>query len=197
MGWRPTLGQHAASQGHLRNQGVGAGDLFLFWGLFRPVDLSLRWSGRPKHVIWGWMHVGNVVGVDERVRAKPNEWGWLKGHPHLTFPADPSNTLYVAADRLSLGGEDHGLAGAGVFQTASQSRTLSAESADRPSIWSLPSGFLPRGRAPLSFHADAGRWSIRDGSLLLRAASRGQEFVLDADLYEDALDWTRSLLQPA
>ncbi len=31
--WSPVLGQIAASQGHLRNQNIGPGDLFLFFGV--------------------------------------------------------------------------------------------------------------------------------------------------------------------
>ena len=33
-GWRPIFGQTGPAQGHLRNNGVGLGDLFLFFGLF-------------------------------------------------------------------------------------------------------------------------------------------------------------------
>ncbi|CAI8922445.1 hypothetical protein EMIT0158MI4_310005 [Burkholderia ambifaria] len=43
-GWRPALGQTGAAQGHLSNNGVGAGDVFLFFGWFRQVEKS-RGSG--------------------------------------------------------------------------------------------------------------------------------------------------------
>ena len=33
-GWRPIFGQTGPAQGHLRNNGVGPGDLFLFFGFF-------------------------------------------------------------------------------------------------------------------------------------------------------------------
>ncbi len=36
-GWRPAYGQQGPAQGHLARQGVGPGDLFLFFGWFRPV----------------------------------------------------------------------------------------------------------------------------------------------------------------
>src|SRR5690554_1987029 len=69
-GWRPLFGQAGQAQGHLRNQGVGPGDLFLFFGLFRrvePHDGAWRWApdSRPCHVVWGWLQVGSVVAVDE------------------------------------------------------------------------------------------------------------------------------------
>ena len=31
-GWHPVLGQDGSAYGHLRNEGVGSGDLFLFYG---------------------------------------------------------------------------------------------------------------------------------------------------------------------
>jgi hypothetical protein len=59
-GWRPALGQLGASQGHLRNQSVGVGDMFIFWGIFRPVDATWKWAGDPVHLIWGWLQIGEV-----------------------------------------------------------------------------------------------------------------------------------------
>ena len=37
-GWRPLFGQVGTSQSHLENHGVGPGDIFLFFGLFRKVE---------------------------------------------------------------------------------------------------------------------------------------------------------------
>jgi hypothetical protein len=54
--WRPLFGQVDRAQSHLRNQGVGPGDLFLFFGLFSPTtelpDGRLRYAGQGD-----WMHV--------------------------------------------------------------------------------------------------------------------------------------------
>ena len=36
--WRGMLGQAGAAQSHLNNQGVGSGDIFLFFGLYRRVE---------------------------------------------------------------------------------------------------------------------------------------------------------------
>jgi hypothetical protein len=117
-GWRPLLGQHAAAQGHLRNLGVGAGDLFLFWGLFRYVDDHLKWVGPPVHVIWGWFQVGAVAPVDATARGGlDGAWRWAADHPHLAFPPDPANTLYLAADTLSVAGAPSASPGGGVFET--------------------------------------------------------------------------------
>src|SRR4051812_33036287 len=67
-GWRGALGQARAAQGHLANQGVQAGDLFIFWGLFsrwRTLAAGGSWEHRsiesgdgsrsPRLLIWGSM----------------------------------------------------------------------------------------------------------------------------------------------
>ena len=43
-GWRPTFGQDEAAEGHLRNNGITIGDLFLFFGWFQDVRSH---AGRP------------------------------------------------------------------------------------------------------------------------------------------------------
>ncbi len=63
--WRPIFGQQAAAIGHLRNVGVGPGDLFLLFGWFRSVEQhQIQWryvrGSRPVHALWGWMHIGAV-----------------------------------------------------------------------------------------------------------------------------------------
>ncbi len=73
--WKPALGQIAAAQGHLRNQEIGPGDLFLFFGLFREVvkgDSGFRYKPgtNPKHIIWGWLQIDEIITVDTCDRQK-------------------------------------------------------------------------------------------------------------------------------
>lgn len=60
--WRGMLGQTGIAQGHLDKQGVGTGDIFLFFGLYRRVEEAAQgWrlvKGAPElHVLWGWRQV--------------------------------------------------------------------------------------------------------------------------------------------
>ncbi len=193
-GWRGTLGQLGAAQGHLRKQGVGLGDLFLFWGAFRRVDESLRWSGPTRHYVWGWLQVGAVAPVDALVRTGNRDWRWALPHPHLAFQPDATNTLYAASDHVTLGVGSLRLPGAGVFDFAHDGRRLTAEGASKPSEWSLPAGFLPRGRPALSYHGSAERWSTSGAQVRLLTVGRGQEFVLDLDSYPELTDWLFGIL---
>lgn len=188
--WRPLLGQVGAAQGHLRNEGVGVGDVFLFWGLFRRVDAALRWSGPPLHVLWGWMQIAAVASVDA-VREEPG-WAWARRHPHLAFAPDPTNTLYGAA--AALDAIDPALPGAGVFARFDEARLLTAAGADSPTRWSLPGWFLPRRRLALSYHRAPARWSQSGERAKLQTVSRGQEFVLDGDAYPQARAWVAGLV---
>ena len=195
-GWRPTLGQHGTAQGHLRKQGVGVGDLFLFWGSFQAVDGELRRLAGPAHYIWGWLQIGVIAPVDEVVRSGGDDWRWAKTHPHLAFPIDPTNMLYVAAERLSVPGADLAATpGSGVFEFAEDVRRLTAQDAKRPSEWSLPGGFLPRGRQPMSYHTSPSRWSQSGDSAHLCAVARGQEFVLDLALYPELAGWLAVVIE--
>jgi hypothetical protein len=194
-GWRPALGQHGAAQGHLRNHGVGVGDLFLFWGLFRRVDEDLRWSGAPEHRVWGWLQVAEVAPVDAVVRRATSSWAWASRHPHLAFAEDATNTLYVAAERLRLPGLGRrGIPGAGSIDVTIDRHRLTECGAPRASHWTLPIDFLPGGRPPLTYHRDLARWCRQGDAAHLQVAARGQEFVLDLDLYPGVAEWAIAMI---
>jgi hypothetical protein len=162
-----------------------------------PTTLAQCWSAGIRHyyVEHDSLQVGTVVPVDTVARADNVKWQWTLAHPHLSFPADPSNTLYLAAERLSLPGRIDGpIPGYGTFEFTSAGRRLTAAGAKAPSEWVLPAAFLPRGRPALSHHEDLGRWSDDGSDTLLRAASRGQEFVLDLARYPDVTDWLAGII---
>ena len=68
--WRGLSGQVGAAQRHLENQGVGVGDVFLFFGLFRRIERTQRgWrfvrNAPRQHILWGWLQIEQVCKVDE------------------------------------------------------------------------------------------------------------------------------------
>jgi hypothetical protein len=197
-GWQPIFGQTGQAQTHLRNNGVGPGDLFLFFGLFRRVELvrgSYRWApqARPRHVIWGWLQVAEVLAVDS---VKLVDYQWAEYHPHFHRGADPNNVVYLARRHLEAGRlTNASLPGAGTFTGFSGIQQLTAVHADKTTTWELPGWFHPcEGRTPLTYHADAKRWQQCGHRTELQAVARGQEFVLDCAEYPEALDWACSLL---
>ena len=196
-GWRPVFGQADAEATLLTRAGVGVGDVFLFFGWYRRAeqrDGRYRFVDRAPdlHVLWGWMQVGAVICVDHG--PVPD---WARYHPHLSRTRRTNNTLYVATDRLVIGGKVTKLPGAGVFGRFHQDLCLTVDGCSR-SIWSLPGWFHPdRAGSYLGYHADRRRWSVRGGRARLRSVSRGQEFVLDVGTERAAGDWIRRLVEAA
>lgn len=200
-GWRPAFGQVAAAQQHLANQGVGVGDIFLFFGWFRRVrSVSGVWWYDPEdsgsHSMFGWLQVGEVLPVGEPhqiLRTRP----WLALHPHVAFAGviGSGNTIYVAAERLILGGVQLAAPGAGVFPQWSPKLQLTAAGCSR-SIWDLPGWMMPGCGLPsaLTYHGGLERWEVRGDRVRLASVAKGQEFVQDIGEHSQALTWVRDLL---
>jgi hypothetical protein len=200
-GWRPAFGQVAAAQQHLANQRVGVGDIFLFFGWFRRTRfISGMWSYDPAepsaHTMFGWLQVGEILAVAEPqliVGSHP----WLANHPHVAFAGaiGSQNTIYVAAERLTLSGQQLAVPGAGVFPRWSTGLQLTAAGCTR-SIWDLPGWMMPGSGLPsaLTYHGRMERWEQRDDRVRLASVAKGQEFVQDIGDHGEALAWVRDLL---
>ena len=104
-GWTPLFGQTGAAEGHLNNNGVGIGDLFLFFGWFRKTKvengkISFDVINDPvgKHLIFGYLEVGRILHGGDAVEK------WMEYHPHAYFIRNPNrwkNAIYVASEKLS------------------------------------------------------------------------------------------------
>ena len=196
-GWRGLFGQIGAAQGHLKNQNVKGGDLFLFYGLYRCVTIDggrLKFlpGARDRHLIFGWMSIGEVVPIekpeDVREWSLKNPWGAYHSHLHGASRV-PGNALYVAADKCF-----NALPGAGVFEKYSKRRCLTAPDASC-SVWLLPKWFDPsRCAKPLTYNSNRANWDPTANGFLLRTKSPGQEYVLDTQVYPEAEGWAKDII---
>lgn len=182
-GWHPAFGSVGAAGSHLISHGVGAGDLFVFFGYFRQTiwrRRRLQWSGPHLHIIFGYLEVGQVFDPTKSV---PD---WLTDHPHCgaRLLDQPGNRVYIAAERAS--GPLAGCPGAQSLRY-SKRRVLTADGMSR-SRWHLPRAVF--GDRDISFHSPD---SWRDG--YFQSAARGQEFVMDASAA--VLNWARGVLLDA
>ena len=195
-GWRGLFGQAGIAQRHLEAQGVGGGDVFLLFGLYRQVQgTKTGWrfvrGAAQLHLLWGWLQIEQVCKVDEiRTDAKLR---WAHYHDHFRGYDDPSNTLYVASRRLDLGGIQ-AAPGAGVFPRL-DARLHLTEPGKPVSQWRLPRWFYPDGKkTPLTYHGTRARWQHDDEYAYLQSVGRGQEFVLDLQQHPEALGWVSGLV---
>ena len=195
-GWCPLLGQSGGAQGHLRNQGVQIGDVFLFFGLYRKVEkTSDRWNfvkdAPEQHILWGWLQIGEIRKVDELAE---DELPWAHYHPHL-YPSrgqDSTNTLYIASEALDLG-DGPITPGAGRFPRFHRSLVLT-EPGKSVSYWRLPRCFYPdAGKPPLTYHVNL-NWKQDDEYAYVQRSGPGQEFVLNLNQYPGVTDWLKGLV---
>lgn len=158
---RALLGQCGAAQTHLERQGVGVGDVFVFFGLFRAQ------GERPHHRMFGYLQVEEVLPLADAPKDRLADLARL-GMPHAIGLHAKNDTLYSGAGRHAW--------------RASESLRLTVPEGP-PSLWQVPPWLSETG---LSYHHRADRW--RAGGLL-QSVARGQEFVSDVGDRVDARDW--------
>lgn len=160
------FGQCDAAQSHLANQGVGIGDVFLFFGLFR------EGRDQPHHRIFGFLRVAEVVSLATCGPRRSAELA-AQSHPHALASHGRDDTIYAGEGRMA--------------NRASDALRLSMPGG-LPTMWRVPA-WLQHGN--LTYHRQPERW-LGDG--LLRAAPRGQEFVADIAGNDAAHDWLHTIL---
>jgi hypothetical protein len=190
-GWRGAFGQASTALSHLKKQGVGKDDLFLFYGLFRDVEMrggSWRYLGPRRHLIFGWLQIESIVKPQTDSSGLLGSYPWLSQHPHMQLGwRTAKNAVFLAREVLSFGRDF--LPGYGVFQRPFM---LTAEGATGPSEWSAPCWLDPKrgGVEKLTYHSPKS-W-LSNGNL--RTAGRGQEFVADIGNRDDARNWVTNLI---
>ena len=181
--------QAEAAERHLNNQGVGEGDIFLFFGLFRRVkedERQWRFTGEPLHVLWGWLQVG-----------ARRDCG--KGAEKLRCSCGNDNTRYVAREKLDMG-DGIDAPGAGVFSRFDKRLLLTDPERNGVTHWRLPKIFHPHPpKTPLTYHGKR-RWTLEGDYTYVQRNGPGQEFVLNLDEYSnaeyrEAVGWARDLIR--
>ena len=191
------FGQADAAQGHLRNQKVGEGDLFLFFGWFREAQ---KINGMYKYVekapdyhrIFGWFQIGEIIDLDSNSAGFARECPQYAEHPHVTDAMDSNNTLYLAKRHLELDGFDNRtIPGFGKFR-ASPATLLSNKTSGKRSLWDTPEWLNPNtGGCGMTYHPKIEKW----GTSTVQTAGRGQEFVAKPDADPRVSVWLHTLFE--
>ena len=159
------FGQHSAAQTHLEGQGVGTGDVFLFFGLFAEAGAK-----QPHHRIFGYLRVEEVIPLS---KGAPADLVSI-AHPHALKMHSANDVIWRGEGRLA--------------SHASEMLRLTIPEGP-PSLWKRPD-WLKRGG--LSYHDRAERW-IRGGRL--RSVARGQEFVADIGRRSAPRAWLNAIIE--
>ncbi|WP_145965871.1 hypothetical protein [Hahella sp. KA22] len=206
-GWRSSFGQVSAAQSHLRNQKVACGDLFLFFGWFRQIaNTEKGWrfaeGSADLHVLFGWLQIGEILQIGEDTEEVVRNRPWLSDHPHILAAENfkhSSNTIYVASEKLSIGGKETAFPGGGCFPRFEDILQLTQANVSSRSSWKLPGFFFPPDKKPtLTYHKNPTRWGeICDNYVSLQSVCRGQEFVYDCGEEPAAIEWLNKLFTEA
>lgn len=178
--WVEAFGQCSA-QGHLQNQKVGVGDLFLFFGWFKEtkkIGGKLEFVGNDFHAIYGYMQIGEIIKGDAI-----KNYAW---HPHAQkiFLEKKRNTLYLPTEKLTINGEVINKKGCGVFQF-NKDLVLTKKDMTR-SKWELSDWMKD---AEMSYRR---KDSINSEENYFKSADIGQEFVIQP--HAGAIEWAKKLL---
>lgn len=158
---RCVFGQVGAAQTHLANNGVGQGDVFVFFGRFES-------DGEPAHHrIFGYLEIEQVIDVASCDGGTRAQYAALD-HPHALGLHGTNDTLYVGPGRMAARACD-------TLRLTAPGEALSR--------WARPQ-WLRRG--DLTYHDAQWRWAERDR---LIAVSRGQEFVADVGRRKAPREW--------
>lgn len=130
------FGQCGAAQTHLANRGVGVGDVFLFFGLFREE------GGDPHHRIFGFLEIERIIPLTDTVPEELVE----QAHPHALALHAKNDVIYSGRGTQA--------------RRASDALRLTVPEGP-PSLWNRPA-WLKRGG--LSYHDREDRW-LRGGQL--------------------------------
>lgn len=158
------FGQCGAAQTHLERQGVGLGDVFLFFGLFRGEE-----SGELHHRIFGYLE----IEVIERLAFGAPEWLIDLKHPHALAMHGSNDVIYCGKGRADA--------------PASDILRLTVPEGP-PSLWKRPH-WLKKGG--LSYHDRPSRWMR---GRRLQSVARGQEFVADIGRRKEPREWLQSMI---
>lgn len=192
--WRGTLGQIKQAQKHLENQGVGVGDIFLFFGWFKEaeyVNNKLSYKKNSKYpngfnLIYGYLEIGEIIKTaTQDTISILKSYPWLENHPHFSREGVrklDSNTIYIGAEKFAL---RQNQAGFGILPFSE--KLILTKAGESRSRWDLDR--LKRlQELPITYHKPES-WQKN----YFKSASIGQEFVIEKD--KQAEKWAKELIK--
>lgn len=193
LNWKPAFGQSEIAQATLSRAGIGKGDLFLFFGWFKNIELvndkfkytDGRGPEKGFHSLYGYLEVDRVIDLRELSTEIPEG---LRDHPHVykrsQYPGN--NCLYIATERLSF---DNSKPGAGCFYFSSN--LILTEMGLRKSNWLLPS-FFKELKKDFNAKTIFGE-RITDKIRMTTIGKTQQEFFITSN--NNAIDWAQKIVQ--
>ena len=199
--WRAAFGQHGAALSHLLQSAfsVNKGDLFLYFGWFKEIELKngkFRYvkNAPDLHLLYGWLEICEII--EASILKCPE---FLLSHPHIIFKNEygrGSNCIFTATEKSSwfTGKNGEHIVGAGNFNYHPELILSYQEGKPyKRSLWQLPACFFRNNKCLLSYHENREGIPIsgKKNRKLLQSVARGQEFI--APVNAGIIKWIKSL----
>ena len=172
------FGQAGSAQSELKNNGVGIGDLFLFFGWFKKKDDP----NVNVHKIFGWLQIEEILEGDREIST------FLKRN-NISHPHDPqykeykNNTIYVSKQNF------------GLFKKFSNDLVLTAPGYSK-SMWQFPKKYFGSvANKNGNIFLNRLKWKDKNNLLVDTNIGPGQEFILDAKNSPRISFWAKSLIR--
>jgi hypothetical protein len=176
------FGQASSSQSELRNNQVGPGDLFLFFGWFK----NYSENGRDLHHIFGWLQIDKVIDGNEAIQNYFKNK--KKMHPHAFYKFS-NNCLYLGTKNLTIGNKETPLKGFGHFKKTHKDLILTKDQATR-SVWQLPKKYFSNSNPFLNRL----KW-LDKKECITHCKGRGQEYILDVTNHPKLIGWLHHIFR--
>lgn len=179
-GWKPLFGQQGGALTHLLSQGIGEGDLFLFFGWFRQTEfidgyLKYKKNAPDLNVMYGYLQIGHI---HNDISLLPKEFLY---HPHAKQKKyKKNNCIFESSDSLDFLPDYPGAN----YLKFDKKIVLTKEGYTR-SKWRLPNFFKD---IEISHH-NKSSWKKE----YFQSCPIGQEFVFDAN--KQVLNWVKSIIK--
>ena len=180
------FGQADASQTELKNNNVGIGDLFLFFGWFN----EFHKRGDDLHHLFGWLQIDRVINGGENIKKFLNNNNMKHPHGFGDVSRYSNNTIYIAKKNLIIDKNEYSLSGHGLFKKSHKDLTLTKFKSTR-SRWQLPKKYFGKSE---NVFLNRLRWKDKQ-NCLVDCIGQGQEFILDSENNPEIKYWALELIE--
>ena len=180
------FGQASASQTELKNNNVGAGDLFLFFGWFKNFSAN----GRDLHHLFGWLQIEKIIEGSKEIKRYLCENNIQHPHGYGDVSRFSNNTIYIARNKLKLNKRKIFDRGYGLFKSTHDDLILTEKSKTR-SRWKLSSKYFKDSK---DLFLNRMKWENEEESTVFYRGF-GQEFIMDIEKNPNVKKWAINLIK--
>ena len=180
------FGQISRSQTELKQNLVGIGDLFLFFGWFKQYSKK----GKDLHHLFGWLQIDKIIEGSNNIKKYLKKAEII--HPHgfvESVVKNKINAIYVGKKNLNYSNNVLSSKGFGLFNETHQELILTEKNSTR-SKWRFPEKYFSKTQ---DLFINRLKWKDKK-NCLVDYVGYGQEFILDVEKNPKVVDWAIELI---